>query len=204
LADLPHQVAGHQRIAVDIRHFPEALLLDLPRPDDAVPDGFAFLGIISPAGQLFNAHRRHLYMQINPVEQRAGDFVEVFFHYPGPADTFLFRMIVIAARAPVRCIFVNLTLKCKRPINPVYPTNLNTLGDHLRKVRLDRGLSQPQVAKTLKVTTDTVTGWELNRHQPPARLAKRIIQFLEYIPSKGGKESLGTRLRLARQILGHT
>ena len=113
-------------------------------------------------------------------------------------------MIVEATRTPVRCIFVNLTLKCKRPINPAYPKQLKTLGDHLRTVRLDRGLSQPEVAKLLKVNPDTVTGWELNRHEPPARLAKRIIQFLGYVPENGGQKSLGNRLRQARQILGHT
>lgn len=104
----------------------------------------------------------------------------------------------------MRCIFVNLTLKCKRPINSVYPTSLNTLGDHLRKVRLDRGLSQPQVAKVLKVTPDTVTGWELNRHQPPARLAKRIIRFLGYVPFKDQGVSLGKKLHFARLLSGKT
>ena len=91
-------------------------------------------------------------------------------------------MIVVAAGTPVRCIFVNLTLKCKRPINPAYPASVNTLGDHLRKVRLDRELSQPQVAKLLKVTTDTVTGWELNRHEPQQRFRQRIFRFFGYKP----------------------
>lgn len=104
----------------------------------------------------------------------------------------------------MRCIFVNLTLKCKRPVNPAYPTSLDTLGDHLRKIRLDRGLSQPQVAKVLKVTPDTVTGWELNRHQPPARLAKRIIKFLGYIPFAEDGVSLGKKLHFARQLSGKT
>jgi transcriptional regulator with XRE-family HTH domain len=85
-----------------------------------------------------------------------------------------------------------------------YPTFLSTLGDHLRKVRLDRGLSQPHVAKIFNVSTDTVTGWELNRNKPQARLAKKIIQFLGYVPSIGSQASLGKRLRQARQILGHS
>ena len=113
-------------------------------------------------------------------------------------------MIVITTRAPVRCIFVNLTLRCKRPINPAYQKRLETLGDHLRAIRLDRGFSQPDVAKILKVTPDTITGWELNRHEPPARLAKKIIQFLGYVPAFGAQKTVGKRLRQARQILGHT
>ena len=95
-------------------------------------------------------------------------------------------------------------LIAKKPVNMAYPISLNTLGDHLRAARLDRGLSQPNVAKILKVTTDTVTGWELNRHEPQARQAKKIIQFLGYVPSKGKPEPIGESLRQARQILGHS
>lgn len=113
-------------------------------------------------------------------------------------------MVIEATHAPVRCIFVNLTLKCKRPINPAYPKRLESLGDHLRAARLNNGLSQPEVAKILKVTPDTVTGWEVNRHQPPARLAKRIIQFLGYIPFKEESLSLGRKLYFARLISGKT
>ena len=91
-------------------------------------------------------------------------------------------MIVIAAWAGVRCIFVNLTLRSKRPINPAYPKQLKTLGDHLRKVCLDRALSQPEVASQLKVTTDTITNWELNRYQPQTRFQDHIFRFLGYRP----------------------
>lgn len=95
-------------------------------------------------------------------------------------------------------------LKAKKPVNLAYPTTLNTLGDHLRKVRLDRGLSQPQVAKQLKVTTDSVTGWELNRYEPQARFAKRIIKFLGYLPFNTEALSTGRKLYMARLISGKT
>ncbi len=113
-------------------------------------------------------------------------------------------MVIVAAWTLVRCIFVNLTLRCKRPINQAYPKQLLTLGDHLRTVRLDRGLSQPQMAKLLKVTTDTVTGWELNRYEPQARLAKEIIKFLSYLPFQEQNCSIGRQLYLARLVLGHS
>lgn len=80
----------------------------------------------------------------------------------------------------------------------------NTLGDHLRKVRLDRGLSQPDVAKILKVSTDMVTCWELNRNQPTAKFAKAIIDFLDYIPFKVDDCSIGKQLYYARLITGKT
>lgn len=97
-----------------------------------------------------------------------------------------------------------IQLRGKRPINPAYPVELNTLGDHLRKVRLDRGLSQPDVAKILKVSTDMVTCWELNRNQPTAKSSKAIIDFIGYVPFKLEDCSLGKRLYYARLMTGKT
>lgn len=128
-------------------------------------------------------------MQIDPVQERTRYFIEVFFYDTGTTYAFFFGVIVVAAGTPVRCIFVNLTLKCKRPINPAYPVKLETLGDHLRKVRLDRGMSQGEVARLLQVTTDTITGWELNRHKPQARAIKLIYRFLGYNPHFGKVDS---------------
>lgn len=95
-------------------------------------------------------------------------------------------------------------MKGKKPGNPAYPIELNTLGDHLRKVRLDRGLSQPDVAVILKTSTDMVTNWELNRNQPTAKFAKAIIDFLGYVPFSLDGCSIGKRLYYARLISGKT
>jgi transcriptional regulator with XRE-family HTH domain len=97
-----------------------------------------------------------------------------------------------------------IQLKGKKPTNPAYPSELNTLGDHLRKVRLDRGLSQPYVAVVLKVSTDMVTCWELNRNQPTAKFAKAIIAFLGYFPFEVEDSSIGKQLYYARLITGKT
>ena len=71
-------------------------------------------------------------------------------------------------------------------------------------MRLDRGLSQPNVARMLRVSETTITGWELNRHTPPAKFAKAIITFLGYFPFTGNDHSLGKRLYYARLITGKT
>lgn len=68
---------------------------------------------------------------------------------------------------------------------------------------MDRGLSQPQVAGLLEVTTDTVTYWETNRCKPRAKFARRIIAFLGYLPFQEDG-SLAKRLHLARLISGKT
>ncbi len=74
----------------------------------------------------------------------------------------------------------------------------------MRKTRLDKGMSQTELAKILKVSPDTITGWELNRHQPPARLMKRIIKFLGYTTSLRRNPTIGESLLRARQIFGDT
>lgn len=77
---------------------------------------------------------------------------------------------------------INIVLKYKRPDKRPYPKELNTYGDHLRKKRLDLNLSQPEVAKILNVTTDTITNWELNRNIPELSHIPKIISFLGYSP----------------------
>jgi len=74
-------------------------------------------------------------------------------------------------------------LKSKKPNKKPYPKELITYGDHLRKKRLDLNLSQPQVAKIINVTTDCITNWELNRHNPELSYIPKIISFLEYTPA---------------------
>ena len=97
-----------------------------------------------------------------------------------------------------------IQLRAKRPINPAYPAELNTLGDHLRKVRLDRGLSQQEVAICLNVTTNSITGWELNRNVPTVRMAKRRIEFLGYVPIYENTQRFEGQLYLTRMITGKT
>jgi transcriptional regulator with XRE-family HTH domain len=71
-------------------------------------------------------------------------------------------------------------------------------------VRLDRGLSQPDVAKILGVTPDTITNWELKRNEPTAKFAKLIIDFLGYFPFPFDNLPLGKQLYYARLITGKT
>ncbi len=60
---------------------------------------------------------------------------------------------------------------------------------------------QREVAKLLKVSTNTVTNWELNRTEPKHRLLPAIVEFLGYNPLPEG-ESVSTQLVLHRKALG--
>jgi len=78
--------------------------------------------------------------------------------------------------------FCKLQFKAKKPQSSAYPKTLTTLGDHLRKRRLDLGLWQKDVAATLGVTVSAVTNWELNRVTPYFTYLPKIIAFLGYTP----------------------
>ncbi|MCD6422001.1 helix-turn-helix transcriptional regulator [bacterium] len=95
-----------------------------------------------------------------------------------------------------------MTLKAKKPPPKGYPQNPKTLGDHLRKKRLDLGLLQKDVAKILGVSKDTVCNWENNRTSPSLRSIPKIIEFLGYIPYDIQGLSPGEELRLLRRALG--
>jgi transcriptional regulator with XRE-family HTH domain len=77
---------------------------------------------------------------------------------------------------------------------------LATIGDHLRKRRLDLGLVQREAAERLGVDHCTITNWELNRAKPALRFLPRILRFLGDIPFPPGR-SLPERLRVRRRNL---
>ena len=58
-----------------------------------------------------------------------------------------------------------------------------TLGEHLRRKRVDMGLTQAQLAQTLEVGWQSVQRWEHN-HRPirPSSRAK-VVAFLGYDPA---------------------
>jgi DNA-binding XRE family transcriptional regulator len=78
--------------------------------------------------------------------------------------------------------FCHIQLAARKPLPPAYPSELRTLGDHLRKRRLDLGLLQCDVAEKLQVNPMTVCNWETNRTSPQLRFMPRIIAFLGYNP----------------------
>jgi transcriptional regulator with XRE-family HTH domain len=93
--------------------------------------------------------------------------------------------------------FCSLTLKAKAPQSTQYPKEINSLGDHLRKRRLDLGLLQRGVAAKIGVAEATIWNWERQRNQPEIRFIAPIIQFLGYDPLPQ-PESFPERLKTYR------
>ncbi len=81
------------------------------------------------------------------------------------------------------------------------PRELQTLGDHIRKVRLDRGLVQEQVARELGVSVGTVANWEKNLTRVATRHLPKVVAFLGYDPREESG-SLGERIRAQREGQG--
>lgn len=63
--------------------------------------------------------------------------------------------------------FCHLVFKGLRPHPREYPKELNTLGDHIRKRRIN--LRQKDVARLVGVSKLMVCYWEKNRCQPSTR-----------------------------------
>ncbi|MBN1568435.1 MAG: transcriptional regulator, partial [Acidobacteria bacterium] len=78
--------------------------------------------------------------------------------------------------------FCSLALRGQRPKSKQYPKEINTLGDHIKKRRLDLGLLQKEVAERIGVHTQTITNWEKQRTLPEIRFIAPIIEFLGYDP----------------------
>jgi DNA-binding XRE family transcriptional regulator len=69
---------------------------------------------------------------------------------------------------------------------------------------LDRNLSQPQEAKIIGVTTDTITLWENNQCLPRIGYTPKIIAFLGYNPLTPPLKTLSQILLHYRQQEGIT
>ena len=80
--------------------------------------------------------------------------------------------------------------------------NPTTLGEHIKKRRLELGLTQKQVANALGVNPWTVLNWETGQHQPPIRSIPGILAFLDYdpfpTPTTIGERLLQTRRKYGR------
>jgi transcriptional regulator with XRE-family HTH domain len=97
--------------------------------------------------------------------------------------------------------FCHVILRGQKPLSARYPTDPKTVGEHLLKKRLDRGLLQREVADVLGTTESNVWNWESNRNEPALRFIPRIVGFLGYDPFPMAT-SFGERLTRHRTLRG--
>lgn len=60
-----------------------------------------------------------------------------------------------------------------------YPTEIKTLGDLIRKTRMDHGLEIKELGMTLDVDECTVTNWELRSFYPTGDNLRRVVEFID-------------------------
>lgn len=84
-----------------------------------------------------------------------------------------------------------------------YPHEPKTIGEHIRRRRLDFGLTQRILARRLGVRSETVRLWELGRARPLPGHYRRIVGFLAGDPERPPR-TFGDRVRAARRRLGFT
>lgn len=99
--------------------------------------------------------------------------------------------------------FCHFEVRVAKPKSEAYPKQQNSLGEHIRARRIDRGLLQSQVAELIGVHKLTVTKWEGNESQPAVKYIPPIVRFLGYNPTEGGP-SIADRLLVARRSQGLT
>lgn len=75
-----------------------------------------------------------------------------------------------------------------------------TIGDHIRKKRLDSGLTQLEAAEIIGVKEGTLWNWE-HGTEPELRLMPAVIKFLGYVPFECPNDPLG-KLRYFKRVNG--
>jgi len=89
-----------------------------------------------------------------------------------------------------------------KPMPLSYPERPISIGDHIRKKRMELKLLQKDLARICGVSEDCITNWEKNRNTPQIQYYPRIINFLGYLPFDVDLKTLPGKLKAYRYIKG--
>ena len=84
-----------------------------------------------------------------------------------------------------------------------YPATPKTIGEAIRKRRLDLGLTQTEVAKLIGCNEMTIVNWEKGHTAPRVNHMAAVVAFLEYTPLPAG-DGIAARLIAFRKERGMT
>ena len=96
LGVLVQEARSHLGIAMDARKAGKAFGLYLAGTDDPFADGGAGLACLA-FGKLLEGYRNDFHLDVNPVEEGAGDTVQVLLYLPGRTYTMAGGVVVISA-----------------------------------------------------------------------------------------------------------
>ncbi|WP_199141627.1 recombinase family protein [Pedobacter sp. ASV12] len=92
----------------------------------------------------------------------------------------------------------------KKPAPICYPDAPVSIGEHIRKRRMELQLFQKDVAKICGVTEDCIANWEKNRSTPQIIFYPKIIEFLAYSPLSFDETKISGRIKAYRYRNGIT
>lgn len=107
-------------------------------------------------------------------------------------------MVEITTGAGIHYPFFTASLSARRATPIGIPEELRTLGDHIRKARIERGEYQSDLAKMFRVTPDTVTNWELNRNKVGREYYPIVEKYLGYLSKEFELTELAHKLAFYR------
>ena len=93
-------------------------------------------------------------------------------------------------------------LLAQKPQKTRYVDPPRTMGDYVRKRRLELGWGAIQLAHMLHVSTETIFNWEKGRSFPEIRFMARIIEFLGYTPELFNRDTTGQKIIAYRHVWG--
>ncbi|MDP9098781.1 MAG: helix-turn-helix transcriptional regulator [Verrucomicrobiota bacterium] len=82
-----------------------------------------------------------------------------------------------------------MRLNAKKPKDKAYPRTVKTLGDAIRKRRLDLGLRQEDVAKIIGCDKTSVLNWEKGHTSPGTSKISGVRRFLGSIAKRRVRRS---------------
>ncbi|MBS1613482.1 MAG: helix-turn-helix transcriptional regulator [Bacteroidetes bacterium] len=88
------------------------------------------------------------------------------------------------------------------PKSKQIPEILETIGDHIKKRRLELGLFQKDLAERFGTSEDSISNWEKSEREPSFQFAPAIIDFLGYNPYPYDLSTFGGRIKYYRLIKG--
>lgn len=148
--------------------------------------------------KLSRENKRHLVESITEEITIGQDSIDISFTYvPLVNETTRqhTNMVVLPC-------FLQFKKRIPKPLSALYPKKLETIGDHLRKVRLDRSLLQRELAKELAVCPTTIKNWEKGYKIPLDSHLPIICRFLGYCPIvEKSPEHFGHKLNLYRRYM---
>jgi len=91
--------------------------------------------------------------------------------------------------------FLRQTKKVRKPRIHDYSLFPQTVGEHVRKVRIERDLSQLDVARLIGVSDESIYYWENARSVPQVQFYPAIIAFLGFYPFSHDTRTIAGKLQ---------